>query len=261
MNRDKQIQKIVSLPLDKLISDTKLVERGLRDLLGTPGLSSKAKGALLYTTFHYAGFVLLILEALNGNLKEKRPVTTSDKGYVVYNQNAKRLAANILLFRALETIKNISSRDTQIILAVFQKYNKTSSKKFFQDIRRYEAEGSYEINYMLDELANLFKDIKYDINLREKTLKGYSSFIKEVFLDEIYTSINNPEKIIEEANKRDNITQDDEYGFKARFKKMSNNQLTKIYKEEIKKPGWVRARGFSLSALREELTKRNIQPL
>ena len=46
--------------------------------------------------------------------------------------------------------------------------------------------------------------------------------------------------------------------FKERFKKMNNEQLMAVYNEDIKKPGWVSARGRFHTALREEFLKRGI---
>lgn len=46
--------------------------------------------------------------------------------------------------------------------------------------------------------------------------------------------------------------------FKERFRKMNDFDLINIYKEQIGKPGWVRARGYFMSYLREEINSRGL---
>lgn len=47
--------------------------------------------------------------------------------------------------------------------------------------------------------------------------------------------------------------------FLKRFKSLSDEELKKTYYDDKKKPGWVRARGEFLSALRQEFKNRGIE--
>jgi hypothetical protein len=46
---------------------------------------------------------------------------------------------------------------------------------------------------------------------------------------------------------------EDEYGYKKRFKDYDADQLIEAFNRDVGNPGWVRARGFFLVALRKAL--------
>ena len=48
--------------------------------------------------------------------------------------------------------------------------------------------------------------------------------------------------------------------FRKRFEKMTDKELIEIREQETKTPGWTTSRSLFLSALREELEKRGINP-
>ncbi len=48
--------------------------------------------------------------------------------------------------------------------------------------------------------------------------------------------------------------------YQEKFQKMDNEQLIDTYKEDVKKSGWVSARGYFYAALNEELKKRGLNP-
>ena len=50
----------------------------------------------------------------------------------------------------------------------------------------------------------------------------------------------------------------DEYGFRDRFRRKTIEELIDTFNSQLGNPGWVRARGFWLSALCEEFQTRDI---
>lgn len=49
------------------------------------------------------------------------------------------------------------------------------------------------------------------------------------------------------------VSPDDEYGYRAVFRRCGLEELIERFNREVGNPGWVRARSFYLAALRERL--------
>jgi len=109
-------------------------------------------------------------------------------------------------------------------------------------------------NYSIDE------NITYDERIKKEQIA--SERRSEILLNDqkVHLEAVARKKIKQDLHLKKSLERKNPYPeFEKRFQKMSDDQLITTLKEEMSKQGFVRARGYFISYLREEIKKRGLK--